>query len=327
MLIYCYVFTVSSNFELSLFPSTHRQLQHCDGYNLFTNRPSHPEEEWKSNEEKRKSIGDGSILWVTNRTVGQGKNMRGLSAVWDLLLSPTFPHPDNLPIDVKVHEPLHDWNNVSQWRNSSTRIQTVLPFFNFDWTINLEVDHYLRASKLRYALSRYESRVPTVRDLPTIIEWKNIFIFNRNMAIAMRSELHAGSYTQCYRSQMCPHCNCAQDEFFPKIKHHMKLHPDILHLSSSVIQNGHICEMALFDFTANYRSAGGHYAYGPIGGIDGPDPFTAMVKFVKRYASFIDDETKPQCTIHTTLPDRDAVSFHNVGVPDIQRLMEELVGF
>lgn len=117
--VYCFAFTGNSLAERPLVPYAARQLSHCDGSNIFTSRAVE-NITWNSDmNQKRQSVGDGSLIWVTQARVVKGSNMVGLRAVWELLLGPR-PQPRN--------------NTNPYWRETFRS-----PIQKYNWIVNTEV--------------------------------------------------------------------------------------------------------------------------------------------------------------------------------------------
>ena len=82
--------------------------------------------------------------------------MRAISSIWELLLGPRVVRTNG---------------TTSTYRKS--------PIAVYDWVLNSEIDHFVRVSLLRVSLANYEDSTPGLRFGPALIQWTNVFIFNK----------------------------------------------------------------------------------------------------------------------------------------------------
>lgn len=281
--VYCFAFTTLSPREDNLMKSSRKQMLRCHGFNYWTNNGQKLNLTMMGHKEQAAAVGDGSIIWVTERFVPRGANMIGLMPVWVVLF-----HAISFP-----------------------------QVASYDWFLNIEVDHYLRFSKLQPAIQTLEKRLshPSVA---AIIEWKNAFIYNRPLVREMARQYKTGNY------QVCNHtCELAQDQFFPKLSQYMSP-PDFIHLKGADAQpsDPFFCEGALFDLLPRYRSASGRYKFTNC------TENMCLLSFAEKFANFSKEMEvqKKLCEKSMKMPSPDVVLFHHVS-DQVALLWEQLIGF
>ena len=231
--------------------------------------------------------------------------MRAISSIWELLLGPRV---------------VRTKGTTSTYRKS--------PIAVYDWVLNSEIDHFVRVSLLRVSLANYEDSTPGLRFGPALIQWTNVFIFNKQF---IRDHFQANRNDLSFPAN-CQHhcggsnCSCAQDEFFPHNYGPRSVEGrSVFHLTSAIIQKPYQCEVALFDLVPGWKSAGGRYRFPPLTNSSISSSGERQLEFIRKLSEL--RESNVPCTAQTQLPDKNVVFLHHVGTARVHSLAEHLLGF